>query len=125
MKRLYIAAAFLLLSVGLCIFEQYTVTTSYENATQIIDTAIEEVRNGDYEKAQESCHNLQEYWSERQRYMAPIIEHGALDDASSTISALEYLAESESDSLSDELITAKNQVKAIYENQKITFGNVF
>lgn len=125
MKRLYIAAAFLLLSVGLCIFEQYTVTTSYENATQIIDTAIEEVRNGDYEKAQESCHTLQEYWSQRQRYMAPIIEHGALDDASSTISALEYLAESKSDSLSDELITAKNQVKAIYENQKITFGNVF
>lgn len=125
MKRLYIAAAFLLLSVGLCIFEQYTVTTSYENATQIIDTAIEEVRNGNYEKAQENCHTLQEYWSERQRYMAPIIEHGALDDASSTISALEYLAESKSDSLSDELITAKNQVKAIYENQKITFGNVF
>lgn len=125
MKRLYIAAAFLLLSVGLCIFEQYTVTTSYENATQIIDTAIEEVRGGDYEKVQESCHTLQEYWSERQRYMAPIIEHGALDDASSTISALEYLAESKSDSLSDELITAKNQVKAIYENQKITFGNVF
>ena len=125
MKRLYIAAAFLLLSVGLCIFEQYTVTTSYESATQIIDTAIEEVRNGNYEKAQESCHTLQEYWSQRQRYMAPIIEHGALDDASSTISALEYLAESKSDSLSDELITAKNQVKAISENQKITFGNVF
>lgn len=125
MKKLYVAAAFLIVSIALCVYEQYTVNTSYKEATIIINSAIENVEKEDYDGAKENCKKLNEYWTERQKYMAPIIDHGALDDASVTINNLEDLAENESDSLADELITAKNQVKAIYENQKITFGNVF
>lgn len=57
--------------------------------------------------------------------MTAMIDHGSLDDASVTINNLEDLAENKSDSLEDELVTAKNQIKSIYENQRITFGNIF
>lgn len=125
MKRLYVALCFLSIALALCIFEQYTVRDAYKNATAYLNTAIEAVENEDYEKAQQTCKKLNNYWGEKQRYMTAMIDHGSLDDASLTINSLEELAEGKSDSLQDQLITAKNQIKSIYENQKITFGNVF
>ncbi|MGN1201838.1 MAG: DUF4363 family protein [Eubacterium sp.] len=125
MKRLYVAFCFLAIAVSLCIFEQYTVNTSYKEATAFINTAIEEVEKEDYDSAKETCKKLSDYWGEKQKYMAAMIDHGSLDDANLTINSLEELADSKSDSLEDELITAKNQIKSMYENQKITFGNVF
>ncbi len=125
MKRLYVAILFLAVAVSLCIFEQYTVSSAYKETTAYLNTAIEEVEKEDYESAKMTCKSLKAYWSQKQKYMAAMIDHGSLDDTSITILALDELAESESDSLEDELITAKNQIKSIYENQKITFGNVF
>ncbi|MCH5320300.1 MAG: DUF4363 family protein [Eubacterium sp.] len=125
MKRLYIAILFLAVAISLCIFEQYTVTSAYKEATQYLNTAIEEVKKEDYKSAKETCENLSSYWSEKQKFMTAMIDHGALDDTSITIYALADLAENESDDLENELITAKNQIKSIHDNQKITFGNVF
>lgn len=125
MKRIYIAVLFLAVAVSLCIFEQYTVSSAYRETTEYLNMAIEEVEKEDYESAKRTCGNLRDYWSQKQKYMAAMIDHGSLDDTSITILALEELADTESDSLEDELITAKNQIKSIYDNQKITFGNVF
>lgn len=125
MKRLYIAILFLSIAISLCIFEQYTVTSAYEETTKYLNTAIEEVKKEDYKSARETCESLSSYWSEKQKYMTAMIDHGSLDDTSITIYALADLAENESESLEDELITAKNQIKSIRDNQKITFGNVF
>lgn len=125
MKRLYVAFCFLAIAISLCVFEQYTVNTAYKEATAYINTAIERVEKEDYNGAKEACKKLNDYWGQKQKYMTAMIDHGSLDDASVTINNLEDLADNESDSLEDELITAKNQIKSIYENQKITFGNVF
>lgn len=125
MKRLWVAVAFLAVAISMCVFEQYTVATTYRQATDIIDTAIDESRQNNYKSAEKYCAELDDYWDSRQKYLEPIIDHGALDEAGMTISVLEGLAESKSDSLTDELITAKYQVKAIYEDQKITLGNIF
>lgn len=125
MKRLYVALAFLAIAISLCIFEQYTVNEVYQEASAYINTAIDEIDREDYSSAQNTCKKLNEYWDKKQKYMAAMIDHGSLDDASVTINNLTYMAENESDSLEDELITAKNQLKGMYDNQKITFGNVF
>lgn len=125
MKRLYLALGFLAIAVSLCIFEQYTVSTVYREATAYIAAAEEKAGNGDYEGAKAVCAELKAYWDKKEKYMAAMIDHGMLDDAGVTVNSLEALADSESDSLSDELITAENQIRAIYENQRITFGNVF
>ena len=125
MKRLYIAIIFLAVAISLCIFEQYTVTSAYKETTEYLNTAIEEVKKEDYESAKETCESLSRYWLAKQKYMTAMIDHGSIDDTSITIYALADLAENESESLEDELITAKNQIKSIHDNQRITFGNVF
>lgn len=125
MKRLYIALGFLAIAISLCIFEQYTVNAVYKEANAYIDTAIDEISKADYTGAEITCKRLNDYWDKKQKYMAAMIDHGSLDDASVTINNLTDMAENESDSLEDELITAKNQIKGMYDNQRITFGNIF
>ena len=125
MKRLYVALCFLAIAISLCIFEQYTVNKTYIDTTEYINMAIAAVEKEDYDTAKNACKKLNDYWGEKQKYMTAMIDHGSLDDASITINNLEDMAESKSESLAEELITAKNQIKSIYENQRITFGNVF
>lgn len=125
MKRLYVAIAFLVIAISLCVFEQYTVSTTYSKATAYIDNAIEQTDKEDYKAAKKTCKQLNDFWGEKQKYMTAMIDHGSLDDAGVTIGSLEDLADKESDSLEDELINAKNQIKSIHDNQKITFGNIF
>lgn len=125
MKRLYAAILFLAIAISLCVFEQYTVKTAYNEASGYINTAIESLENDDYNTVKSACKDLNNFWGEKQKYMTAMIDHGSLDEASITIGSLEELAENESDNLEDELITAKNQLKSIYDNQKITFGNIF
>ena len=36
MKKLYIAIAFLIIALGLCVFEQYTVQSAYHQTTEYI-----------------------------------------------------------------------------------------
>lgn len=125
MKRLYAAILFLAIALSLCVFEQCTVKSAYKEASGYINTAIEGLEKNDYSTVKEACKSLNDFWGEKQKYMTAMIDHGSLDEASVTIGSLEDLAENESDSLEDELITAKNQLKSIYDNQKITFGNIF
>lgn len=125
MKRLYVAVFFLVFAIGLCIFEQYTVESAYRETNEIIDTAMKYLDDEDFEKTAEECKKLDTYWNEKYPYLTAMIEHGSLDDAKMTISSLKELAKNESDELESELIMAKNQIKSIRDNQKITFGNVF
>lgn len=125
MKRVYIAVALLAISVSLCIFEQYTVTTAYEQSTAYIEKAIEYADKKDYKQAEKTCSQLTAYWSEKYPSLTAMIDHGPLDDAGVTINSLEELAKDESDDLKETLITAKNQIESIYENQKVSLGNIF
>lgn len=125
MKRLLVAFSFLAIAISLCVFEQYTVESAYQETNKMIDTAIKYLNEEDYEKTAQECKKLDEYWNGKYPYLTAMIEHGSLDDARMTISSLEDLANNKSEELESELITAKNQIKTIRDNQKITFGNVF
>lgn len=125
MKRLYVALCFLVIAISLCIFEQYTVNKTYKDVTAYINTAIEYTQKEDYSNAGATCKKINDYWNDKQKCMTAMIDHSSLDEAGVTINNLEELAEEESDSLTQELITAKSQIKSIYDNQRITFGNVF
>ena len=125
MKRLYVAILFLAFAIGLCTFEQITINKTYTEANKYIDQAIEQVEKKDFKGAESTCTNLDKYWDSKNQYLTAMIDHGSLDDTSVTISSLKDLAKNESDDLESELITAKNQIQSIYNNQKITFGNIF
>ena len=125
MKKLYIAIAFLIIALGLCVFEQYTVQSAYHQTTEYIDNAMEGLEKNDYKAVEKSCYMLSKYWNKKYPIMTAMIDHGPLDDASVTINSLNDLAKNKSDELETQLITAKNQMKNIHDNQCITFGNIF
>ena len=125
MKKLYIAIAFLIIALGLCVFEQYTVQSAYHQTTEYIDNAMEGLEKNDYKAVEKSCDMLSKYWNKKYPIMTAMIDHGPLDEASITINSLNDLAKNKSDELETQLITAKNQMKNIHDNQCITFGNIF
>lgn len=125
MKRLYIAIFFLIAATGLCIFEQYTVESTYKQTTAMLTTASEMLDKKDYDGTISECKKLDEYWNKKYPYLTAMIEHSSLDEAGMTIASLEELAKSQSDELESELISAKSQIESIHKNQKVTFGNVF
>lgn len=125
MKRVYLALGLLALCICLCIFEQYTVESTYKETTAMINEAIEYADNEEYEKAEKICTNLTDYWDKKYPVLSAMIDHGMLDEAGTTIYSLEDMAKEKSDDLHDNLITAKNQMKIVRENQRISAGNIF
>ena len=125
MKKLYIAIAFLIIALEVCVFEQDTVQSAYHQTTEYIDNAMEGLEKNDYKAVEKNCDMLSKYWNKKYPIMTAMIDHGPLDDASVTINSLNDLAKNKSDELETQLITAKNQMKNIHDNQCITFGNIF
>lgn len=124
MKRVYLALGLLALCIGLCIFEQYTVETTYKETTVLINEAIEYTDKEDFEKAEKTCKELSDYWDKKYPVLTAMIDHGTLDEAGTTIYSLEDMAKEKSEDLHDNLITAKNQIKIVRENQRISLGNI-
>lgn len=125
MKKIYVAAALLAVCISLCIFEQYTVESTYKTAVQYIDCAIEYADRQDYKNAEKVCAELNRFWEKKYNILKSLIDHSALDEASVTISSLEAAAEDEDDELKSQLVSAKNQIRIIRDNQRVTFGNIF
>lgn len=125
MKRVYAAAVILIISVLLCVGEQRLVEKIYTGSTEIIRQAIEASDSKDYKKAQELCAELDSFWQNNHSLMSAMIDHGSWEDASLGIKTVYDLAVNESDGLTDALTELKNQVEAMRESQKITFGNIF
>lgn len=125
MKRVYLAVSFLVICIALCIFEQYMVESTYKASEGYVKTAIEYAQQEDYKKAERVCTEFADYWNKRYLALTAMIEHGTLDDASITINSLEDMAKEENEELISELITTKNQIKNIRDNQKVTLGNIF
>lgn len=125
LKRLILAVSFLLICIGLCTFEQYTIESTYKETTAVINQAIEYTEKEDYSKAENACKKLAEIWDKKYPCLTAMVEHGVLDDAGITINSLEDMASQKNEALRETLIEAKNQIKAVRDNQKITFGNIF
>ncbi len=125
MKRLYIAIAFIVLALCLCITEQCTVKSSYTKANAYIDSALSSLENNDFTNTKENCRELKAYWDGMYPFLTAMIDHNALDEAKLTINSLQKLSEDETNEMRTGLYSAKNQIDLIYNNQKITFGNVF
>ncbi|MCD7797391.1 MAG: DUF4363 family protein [Clostridiales bacterium] len=116
MKKVYLAVLLLAVCILLCAFEQYTVENTYKTTTQYIDTACTYAENENFEEAEKICSKLTAYWDKKYPYLSAMIDHGMLDEAGATIYSLEEIAHNKGDELTDELITAENQIKIIREN---------
>lgn len=125
MKKLYIAIIFILIALSLCITEQITIKNVYVTSSKYIDSAISSLDDDDYDSTLDNCKKLKDYWDSVYPFLTAMTEHTALDEMTLTVNSLQKLEESESDDMKNELYSTKNQLKLIYDTQKITFGNIF
>ena len=115
MKRLWFAAVFLLLCIGLCFAEQHYINKFYNEMSTKLDTAIV-CAEPDKEAAVKS---VKEYWGKNNNLIFTFTNHGVLDELSALIRS------ADSKSPNDDLRKARATLEVFYENQKITFANIF
>lgn len=108
MKRIWIAAVLIITSVILCTSEQIYVKNFY----QTVCTLAEE------EKPKE----LKEYWENKNDTVYIFSHHDVLDDLAQLISALD---DEKNEQTKNELSEIQAVAKVYYENQRITFSNIF
>ena len=125
MKKIYIAIVFLIICAGVCIFEQVTINKVYNEATEIINTAIDFNEEKDFESAKNQCKKLRDTWSKSYPYLSAMIDHAQLDSASAAIKSTNDISKENKDELSEKLIVAKIEIQILKENQSITLGNIF
>lgn len=106
MKRIWIAIVFLAISVTICVTEQIYINTAYNHINEYID-------QGDSER-------LLKYWQDKNDILYAFTDHKMLDSLSDSINSLEQTDEKEKT-----LIEIKAKAKTFYENQRITFSNIF
>lgn len=108
MKRIWIAAILIVISLTLCATEQIKVKNFYQTIYTLADEG----------KAEE----LKEYWKEKNDSVYIFSHHDMLDELAQSI---EELDEEKSEQTGPELDAIKAIVKVYYENQRITLSNIF
>ena len=63
MKRTWFAILFLLLVAGLCIFEQHTVKTTFENMETLLQSMDAAAAEENYPEAERKARQLQNIWT--------------------------------------------------------------
>lgn len=106
MKRIWFAVIFLALSVGICATEQIYLESTYKAICSYVDNEDEKA--------------IIDYWNSRNDILYAFSDHRTLDSLSEAVNELED---------GEDKKIALNKIRAIskayYENQRITFSNIF
>ena len=116
---------FLLLVAGLCIFEQHTVKTTFENMETLLQSMDAAAAEENYPEAERKARQLQNIWTARYPTLCVLMEHRALQEARVTLGTLQPLAGDESDDLRPTIRQCQTELAEIYDNSKVTVGNIF
>lgn len=118
MKRIWFATIFLLLCIGLCTGEQLYVRKVYSD----INSEISKIEKTESTAARAECvDKIKKYWDKNNNLLFAIADHGVLDDLSTAIRSLD----AQDEELNKDLTEVRSITKVFYENQKITFANIF
>lgn len=118
MKRVWLAALFLLLAAAACITEQYCIHSFYDGMSTRIKQA-QEYENGDEEQLRAAIDEIKRYWYEKNDMIFTMTNHGVLDELSASVRSLN------ADRLDNRLYEVEARLNVFYENQKITLANIF
>ena len=109
----------------LCIFEQHTVKTTFENMETLLQSMDAAAAEENYPEAERKARQLQNIWTARYPTLCVLMEHRALQEAGVTLGTLQPLAGDESDDLRPTIRQCQTELAEIYDNSKVTVGNIF
>ena len=119
MKRTWFAILFLLLVAGLCIFEQHTVKTTFENMETLLQSMDAAAAEENYPEAERKARQLQNIWTARYPTLCVLMEHRALQEAG------EEELSAALDISRPTIRQCQTELAEIYDNSKVTVGNIF
>jgi hypothetical protein len=93
-----------------------------ETLLQSMDAAAAEEN---YPEAERKARQLQNIWTARYPTLCVLMEHRALQEAGVTLGTLQPLARDESDDLRPTIRQCQTELAEIYDNSKVTVGNIF
>lgn len=89
MRRMYVAAALLLIAVGLCITEYVCVRNYSEEYTERVDNIENMVDSGYMKKAAFAAKNTEANWEETVKIIDMLLFHDYVDDIGKNLACLE------------------------------------
>ncbi len=118
MKRVWFAVIFLFVLLVLCFAEQHFINNFYSEMSERVDAAIEYQKVGDG-RLESAVEEIKDYWFKNNDLIFTLTNHGVLDMLSADIRSLE------TSELENDLNEVKAMLNVFYENQRITFANIF
>lgn len=126
MKRLWIAAVFLSIVTGLCIWSQIVVSTKTQELTSMVSSARFAVENGSFSLALERAEKLGDHWREDDVLFSVLMQHNELDDLNIRINMLpSYAMAGEKQAYLDCCDEIAAYLEHIRESERADFGNIF
>lgn len=121
MKRLWFALIFLIIAASLCTYEQIYIKNTCVELTAQIEEAKAAAQNENEKELENKIKSIKSNWEKKNSCLFAFSDHSALDDLASSIRSLQ----ADSDDIKDALEETRALVLVFYENQRITFANVF
>ena len=118
MKRVWIAVAFLCLSIGLCTIEQLYIKMVFDDLSSII-AQMQEYES--YEELSASVTEIRQYWDKHNDVLFALTDSDTVNELGQAIINLDPKSEDFNESLSE----LKTVNRFFYRNQRITPANIF
>lgn len=114
MKRVWFAVVFMLFCSVCCVGEQIYLNNTYNEICEITQSAAKNPSKADIQ-------NIKEFWSKNAGVYYIIWDHSAVNDIALAINSLD----GDSNEIKKDLADVKNAGKALYDNEKLSFENIF
>ena len=120
MKRIWFSVTFISIIIGLCVYEQIYV----KNVADEMHNRIEAIQKADHINIElkDDIDSLQRYWDKKHMVLLLTCDHNNIDEIEVALYELEYKDDNE---IKNALADAKALTKNLYDNEKLSFGNVF
>lgn len=120
MKRLWFAVIFLVLAGVMCFCEQAYINSFYSEISEKISTAETALDKNDIMLYEKSADEIAKLWSDKNDFLYAFGEHAQLDNIAVLIRSMPYDKGDEK----KELHSLRAQLKAYYENERISLSNI-
>ena len=124
MKRLFIAAALLALTVGLCVGSRLTLNRGVDALLAALDETEGAYRAGDTAAAQATADRLSPLFDKEARFFPLFLPHEHLDAAEDSLAALPALLPGDRAAFEAELARCRLHLQRLRDGERLTPDNI-
>ena len=124
MKRLFVAAALLALTVGLCVGSALTLEHHVDRLLTALDEVEDTYRTGGAEAAAAPVTQFAALFSEETRWFPLFLPHDRLDAAEDSAVALPTLLTGEAAAFETELTLCRQRLEQLRDSERLTLENL-